>query len=300
MNVESLNLNALVVFTVLARTRSFAAAATQLGTQKSTVSRQLAQLEATLKLRLVQRTPRKWALTEAGEAFLAQCHAVVAAAESALAAVTPLGATPSGLLRVASPVAFGETFLVPVIDRLLTELPSLSISVSLTDRPIELVDDQIDVAVRVGRLPDSGLVVRKLASLTPVACASPSYLERRDRPASPRDLTLHDCIPWNAREPSGEWRFRWDDEVVEVQVRGRVSGDNVQVQRALAIAGYGVALLPRYLVLPDFADGRLVELFPGAAIPFANALVVYPSGQHLAPKVRAFVDALAASVGPTL
>jgi len=300
VNLADIDLNALLVFTVLARTGSLTLTAKQLGTQKSTVSRKLAQLEDSLGARLVHRTTRQWSLTESGEAFREKCAAVVTAAESALSAVTQLSTAPSGLLRITAPVAFGQGFLGPVLSRFLRRYPDVKVSVSLTDRNVELVDEQVDVAVRFGVAPDSLLIARKLASLTPIACASPAYLERRGTPQTPQDLTAHDAIVWNGRNPLADWRMRWEGEVCEVAVRGRASADNVELQRTLALAGFGIALLPRFLVLPMLEEGTLRELLPGAPLAFASLLAVYPSGQHLAPKVRAFVDALVESLGPSL
>lgn len=143
---------------MLARTGSLTLTAKQLGTQKSTVSRKLAQLEDSLGARLVHRTTRQWSLTESGEAFREECAAVVAAADRALSSVTQLGTTPSGLLRITAPVAFGQGFLGPVLERFLRRYPDVKVSVSLTDRNVELVDEQVDVAVRFGVAPDSPLI----------------------------------------------------------------------------------------------------------------------------------------------
>lgn len=297
MALEDINLNALLVFNRLAGTGSLSRTAKDLGTQKSTVSRQLAQLESALGTRLIHRTTRQWSLTEAGEAFREKCVAVVSAAESALSAVSQLSSTPSGLLRVTAPIAFGQSFLGPVLERFLRSYPEVKVAVSLTDRVVALVDEQVDVALRIGAAPDSLLIARKVASLTPVACASPAYLAQRGVPRAPQELSEHDCIPWNGRSPAAEWAFRWEGEVCKVAVRGRASTDNVELLRALAVAGMGIALLPRFLALPGFEDGSLRELLPGAPLAFASLLAVYPSGQHLAPKVRAFVDTLADLLG---
>lgn len=298
--VRDINLNALFVFTVLGRSTSLAAAARELGTQKSTVSRQLAELENVLGVRLVQRTSRRWALTDAGSLFLRESQSVIDAARAALGSVAAHHDEPTGLLRVTCPVAFGQSFLGPVLVRFLGEHPKVQTSVSLTDRVVELVDESVDVAIRVGPLTDSSLVVRRIATLDPVCCAAPSYLAARGAPAEPRALSTHDCIVWNGRTPAGRWRFTDGDGAIEVHVTGRASADDPTLHARFAEAGLGVALLPRFVARDALAQGRLVELFAGRTIAFSDLVALYPSGQLLAPKVRAFVDLLVAMLGGKL
>jgi DNA-binding transcriptional LysR family regulator len=299
-DVRDINLNALFVFTVLGRSASLAAAARELGTQKSTVSRQLAELESALGVRLVQRTSRQWALTDAGALFLRESQAVIDAARAALGSVAAHHDEPTGLLRVTCPVTFGQHFLGPVLVRYLDEHPNVQVSVALTDRSVELVDESVDVAIRIGPLTDSSLVVRRIATLDPVCCAAPRYLASRGTPATPRALSEHDCIVWNGRTPSGRWLFRSTEQPLEVAVTGRASADDPALQAQLAEAGFGIALLPRFIAADALARGRLVELFAGSTIAFSDLVALYPSGQLLAPKVRAFVDLLAAVLGGRL
>ncbi len=298
--LEQINLNAMLVFAVLARTGSLSRTAKDLGLQKSTVSRQLAHLESALGARLVQRTTRQLSLTEAGEAFRERCTEVVTAAEHALSSVRRLGAAPSGLLRVTAPITFGQSFLGPVLTRFLTSYPDVRVSISLTDREVSLVDEQVDLGIRIGVPPDSVLIARKIAMLTPVVCASPDYLQKHGVPTTPEDLSSHSCLVWNGRNPTAEWTFRWEGTLRKVRVQGRASADNAELLHALTVGGLGVALLPGFLAKGCLANGSLRELFPGTAMAFASLLAVYPSGQHLAPKVRAFVDVLAEAFGPTL
>lgn len=287
----------MVTFVALARAKSVSAAATLCGTQKSTVSRQLERLEEVQGARLVQRSARGVALTEAGGVFLAACERVVAAADEAIAAVTLLANRPRGHLRLAAPVLFGEALLPPVITAFAREYDGITVSLELTNRAVRLVEEHIDVAIQLGAPTDAALIARRLRTLEPVCCASPSYLDRHGTPATIDDLAAHECLVWSTRQTTGAWRFAGADGPVSIAVRGRIASESAAVHKAAALAGMAIALLPSFLVRSEFERGELRELFPYQVIPAGAIHVVYPSAQHLAPKVRAFVDFLVERLG---
>ncbi len=295
----SFDLNAMSTFVILAREKSVSSAATALGLQKSTVSRQLEKLEEKLGARLMQRSARGVSLTEAGDVFLRACTRVVSAADEAMTGVDSLTNKTRGHLKVTAPILFGEAFLPSILIDLLEEHDDLSISIELTNRPVRPIEEDVDVAISFGAPTDESLVARKLRTLDPICCASPSYLAKRGTPASPHELSEHECVVWSTRPGGGTWRFRGPDGPYVVMVRGRLSSECAQIQKAAALRGLGIALLPSFVVRDELERGNLQHLFARDVIPVGPLYVTYPSSKHLAQKVRVFVDHLVARLGST-
>lgn len=281
------------VFAAVVDAGSFAAAAEALGLSRPGVSRHVAELEARLGVRLIQRTTRRLAPTAEGQLFHARVRDLLAGMDEAEAEISARKAQPSGLLRVNVPVTFGILHLAPLWGRFRARHPQVTFDVTLSDRIVDLVDEGYDVAVRIARLPDSSLVSRQLAATRIVPCASPAYLRRRGRPKTPQDLREHDVVAYSYWSPRDEWVFQGPEGEVRVQTRPVMRTNNGDTCRAAALAGQGIVLQPTFLVGPDVAEGRLVELLPGYSAGELGIFAVYPTRKHVLPKTRALIDFLA-------
>jgi DNA-binding transcriptional LysR family regulator len=282
-------LSAMRVYVRVVDELSFTAAARALGLPRSSVSRQIAALEEHLGARLLNRSTRTMALTEVGRGYYERCVRILSDLDEAEAAVTSLQTSPRGTLRVTAPLSFGQLYLGPPIARFLTRFEDVDVEVSLSDRVVDVVEEGFDVAVRIGRLPDSTLIARKLGSDSAVLCAAPAYLARRGTPRSLVDLRAHDCLRY-AFQTMG-WRTA-DGEVIAV--KGRMLSNNGELLREAALAGHGVLLSPTFIVGPDLDRGALVRVLPDVAFDEAGIYAVYAHSRHLSAKVRHFVDFLAA------
>jgi DNA-binding transcriptional LysR family regulator len=287
---------ALVVFARVVEARSFTGAAAKLGVSKSVVSARVAALEARLGARLLHRTTRKLRLTPDGQALFEQAAPLLAAADRAAEALAGAGDAPRGLLRVNAPVVFAEEYLAEPVAAFLARYPEVRVEVTLADRVVDLVDEGIDVALRVtSRLEGAGLTARKLAADRTALVAAPSYLARRGAPASADELPAHDCLVYSLLKATDEWRFREGKEIVTAAVEARFSAASGALLRRAALAGMGLAVLPTFMIAGDLAAGRLrpvlASSFEGVAL---GVYAVYPQVRRAPPKVRAFVDALVA------
>jgi DNA-binding transcriptional LysR family regulator len=273
---------------------SFSAAAADLGLTPSAVSKLISRLEDRLGVRLVQRTTRRLALTAEGEIYLARARRILAEIDDAEAEVTRARGAPRGRLRINSGSAFGLHQLAPALTDFLAAYPDITVELSITDRLVDLVDENADVAIRTGRVVDTSLVVRKIADLERVICASPSYLARKGIPRIPGDLAEHDCIVVvGAGAGLNRWPFRCAGGIDVVDIAPRLSVDDAEAARRLAVEGAGIIRLADVIVgepirqgllVPVLTDLHHVEPFPLSA--------VYLAGRHRLPKVRVFLDFL--------
>ncbi|MGI9452007.1 MAG: LysR family transcriptional regulator [Geminicoccaceae bacterium] len=283
---------------------SFSAAGRELGMAPSSVARGIGALEDDLGIRLWNRTTRSLSLTEAGSLYLERARRILAEVEEARLSVTQLEADPRGTLRLNLPTAFGRRHVVPMLADFQRQYPDLALDLSLTDAFVDLVEEGIDLAVRIGELTDSSLVARKLAPNIRVICASPAFFDRSGRPSAPGDLNDLNCliykrgndrVVWHLRDPEGE--------IHDVAATGDFQTNNTEALHAVALAGRGVAILPTWLVGNDIAEGRLEAAFEDYTVsPTAldtGIYAVFPYNRHLSPKVRACVDALVARFTPT-
>jgi DNA-binding transcriptional LysR family regulator len=284
----------LPLFIVIARTGSMSRAATQLHLSRSVVSRQLARLEEDLGVRLVQRTTRRLSLTEVGELVLRQAEL----AERALDGVTQLASSyrqqVRGRLRVTCSMALGRRHVAPALPELVAPYPELEVSLHLEDRLVDLIAEDVDVALRVSHLPDSSLVARKLADNPRVLVAAPSYLGRRRSPEHPEQLAEHNCLLYvQGNRVFDEWRLMGPEGLLKVRVRGQMQVNDGQALIDAAVAGTGILNVDRLLLRDELESGALVEILPGhPPEPGPPIYAVYPAREFLPSKTALFIDFL--------
>ncbi|MGF1551832.1 MAG: LysR family transcriptional regulator [Paracoccaceae bacterium] len=290
-------------FVEAARRLNFAAAARVLALPPSSLGRRIARLEARLGVARFLRSTRRVRLTEAGALYFARAEEILAALAAADAEAASLGARPAGLLRVAAPRAFVRLRLEPALPRFLAAHPDLRLDIAVSDAFVDLVDERVDVAIRVGRLADTSLRARRLAPNARRLVAAPGYLAGAPPLASPDDLARHRLLHF-ARLRAGEaWPLVADDDPAARETRVAVApwmrADDAFVLREAALADLGVALLADYVVADALADGRLVEVLPGWRVPPTEIVALY-AGAAPPPKTRAFIDFLVALMAPTV
>ncbi|MBJ7416084.1 MAG: LysR family transcriptional regulator [Niveispirillum sp.] len=281
-------------FIAVCETESFSAAAARLGVSTSHVSREVARLEDRLQVRLLYRTTRRVSVTDAGRTFLERCRRLVEEREEAFATVSESDGAPRGHLRLTCSIAYGERFIVPLVNRFLLTHPQLSVSIDLTNRLTDLVGEGFDLAVRTGTsLDDSRLIAVRLASRRRYLCAAPSYLERFGAPVSLDDLPRHQCLTGTA----DLWHF--DDHGRQVSFRpvGSWRCNSGFAVLDAARQGLGLCQLPDFYVETDLAAGVLVSLLDPHRPPDEGIWAVYPHRRHLSPKVSLLVDYLKSHVG---
>jgi len=292
-------LDSMALFARVVEAGGFSAAARELGLSKGSVSKRVARLEDRLGVRLLNRTTRRLSLSEAGEAFYAGCRRMVSEAEAAERTVTHLASAPRGTLRVNAPMSFGQQHLAPALTAFLERYPELAVDLVLDDREVNLVQDGFDVGVRIMALRDSSLIARRLAPSRALVCGAPRYLATHGAPARPEDLTRHACLLYSYQTDPGVWILRGPAGERRVRVNGRLRANNGEALREAAIAGFGLVLMPSFIVGPEIRRGLLAPVLRDwtAGDP-VGIHAIYPAGRNLSPKVRVFVDFLAERFGP--
>ena len=285
-----LNLNDIVVFARVVEVGSFTAAARLLGMPKTTVSRRIAALEREVGVRLVQRTTRSLNMTDAGRLYYEQTSQALRTIEDANLRLAEARAEPSGTIRVSAPVGFAGNFLTSVVFDLLAAYPKAKVELQLTDEPLNLVGNRIDLAFRTGILPDSTLIARKLGSTHRILCASPDYLACGGVPLASADLARHCCVISGPSTGNAHWVLDGPRGRETVAVSGRFAANEMQAMFAAAIAGYGIAQLPCPLVKAPVRDGRLRRVLGDYTTPVGGLYAVYPSSRHVSPLVKAFIE----------
>lgn len=297
-----IDLNELQFFVQVSQAQSFTLAAKRLGTPKSTVSRAISRLERRLGVRLIERTTRRLALTDAGEIYLERCQRMLEEAEQADIMIGALQAKPRGKLRVGAPVQFVRVILAPILGEFLNRYPQLRFQLQSLAAETPPRERSFDVLIRPGPLEDSGLLVKPLLRIRLAVYAGPRYLEGRGIPDSPANLRDHSCITMGCGahgEPldSVIWRLRRGLDAEEVRVESRVSVPDPTLTHQLAVAGVGVALLSQAVARADVNRGRLVRLLPEWEPEPVELHAVYPSRLHSSPNVRAFLEFLRERIG---
>ncbi len=293
---EDFDLNEMAIFVRVVESGSFTGAAKALGLPKSTVSRKITQLEERLGVRLIQRTTRSLSLSDTGSAYHAHCARILNDIEEANIAVTQMQSTPSGTLRITAPVLFGSAVLSSLIAEYMELHPQVNIDLVLSNQMLDLVQDSLDVAFRIGNLEDSSLIGRYLGDVKSILCASPSYIERHGKPAHPDDINHHQLISVSGRD---HWFMKGPNEQeVNLHIKPRLKVNDYSSLYTLALSGAGIAALPILIAAPAIKSQNLVPIlcdWPFEAHPI-HAL--YASNRHLSAKVRSFVDFVIERVRP--
>ncbi len=275
-------------FVEVVRQGSFTKAAAALGLPKSTVSRRVSKLEEALGVTLLVRTTRKLRLTEEGELFYRRVATAVECVEEAARAVAAQREEPQGLLRVTAPTDFEH--LPGLVASFIERYPAVSVEINVSGDVVDLVAAGYDMAIRAGRLKDSSLIARKLSTVEFHLFASASYLDAHGEPASVADLIDHECVLFRARRGVSQWSLTGPGGVETVEVRGRLVVDDLLFARGAALAGVGIALLPRDMF--NLGRDHVRRVLPDHAMPGGSVYAVYPAARHVPAKVRAFRDHL--------
>ncbi len=283
-------LEAMATLLAVVEAGSFSAASRRLGTPLATVSRRLSELEDHLNTRLLHRSSRRITLTDAGAAYIEACRRILDQIDEAEHIASGEYRSPKGELTVTASLVLGRRHVVPVAAAFLEAYPEVWLRLRLTDQVIDLQEEHIDLAIRIGALPDSGLIARQIGTIREVVCASPGYIARRGRPETPEDLANHDCVSVAGLTNAGRWEFPIRGAVVPVAVRARLVVDAAEAAFDAGLAGAGIIRLFSYHVADAVRDGALTVLLQDFEPPPSPVSIVYLGGGLQPVKVRAFVD----------
>ncbi len=285
-------------FVAVVEAGGFAAAAAKLNLSRSAVGKTVARLEDRLGVRLCHRTTRTLALTDDGKAFYEHCVRALAELEAAEAALEFGRTTPAGRVRVTVPVIFGRRCVAPILFDVAREHPQLTVEIAFSDRPVDLIEEGYDLAIRNGDLPETaGLMARRLARQRMTVCASPAYLEKHGRPTTLADLPAHQAIDYANAIRTRTWLFPdASGKMAEIRMKGRIRLDDLEAMTDAAIAGMGLAWLPCWLIRPHVASGELIPLLPDIPAAEFNSSALWPQAPIVPSRVRVLIDALAASL----
>jgi DNA-binding transcriptional LysR family regulator len=283
----------LAFFTLLIKQGSLAAAAQQLGVTPPAVSKRLAAIERRLGVRLLQRTTRRISLTPEGETYLVDGARVLEELEALERTVAGSKAVPKGLMRVSATLGFGRHHIAPALSKFARHYPDVEVQLQLTDRPVNLVEQGLDLQIRFGELPDARLTARLLAHNRRVLCAAPAYLRRAGEPASPRDLSKHACLfIRESDETFGSWHLRSGSRTETIKVRGPLASNDGECVLRWALDGHGILMRSLWEAAPLIRSGKLRPILEDWSLPDAQIYVVFPSRNHLSAKTRVLVDYL--------
>ena len=285
-------LEAMDIFVRIVETGSFSAVARDLGTTQPTISKQITALERRLKTRLLERSTRSLNVTASGTTYYERCKRILEDVKAVEGALGRLQSSLTGTLHVNGSIALGQLFLTPLLLEFQRRYPELTVELTLNDRYIDLVEEGVDVAVRLGRLADSNLVARRLGATRRVLVATRTYLDAHGTPQEPAQLARHNCLLYAYLSTGNEWTFRGPQGDLRVHVHGNFKANNGHSIREAMLAGAGVALTPDWLVHEELQSGNVVALLPEFAPAPLEVNAVYPSGRHVSAKLRTFVDFL--------
>lgn len=289
------DLNEMAIFAVVVASGSFTKAADKLRLPKSTVSRKVSQLEKRIGVRLINRTTRNLKPTETGKLYHQHCVKMLEQAEEADRVVNNMQSEPSGLLRISTPLAFGTQFFVTTIKSFLDQYPKVDIEIIADNKHLDMLDEEIDIAFRIGPLSDSSLVTRNLGTARLSLVSSPEYVKRNGLPTSIEDLDNHACIahpasPWVFSAPNGQ--------EVSIEPRSRMLANDMEMIKNMAIEGLGIAAAPQILIADDIRAGNLITLLPDNPFVERTFYLVYPSRREPPSKVVAFTEFMFSNCQP--
>lgn len=277
---------------------SFSAAAQRLNIAKSAISRRVAELEARLGVQLLTRTTRRLNLTEHGRVFHQRCVRILAELDDAEQSLSCENAALSGILRIAAPLSFGITHLAPVLNTFLLQHPALKLDLDLNDRTLNLMEESVDLGIRIGHLADSSLVARRLAPAKRMVCASPGYLEQYGEPLQPQDLSAHVGMSYSYMPENQLWQFRQADATWEsITVPYRMRANNGDVLLQAAIDGLGILTSTSFICAEAIERGLLRPILSDYSMPEGGIYAVYPRQRHLPQRVRVLIDYLVTRFG---
>ena len=289
------DLEALAIFAKVAELRSFSAASDELGLSKPTVSKAIARLENRLGTRLLNRTSRRLALTDAGRSLFDRASRMLAEAEDAENEARAQSAVPRGLVRLAAPMSFGLREVAPALPDFFRRYPEVSVDLHLSDATVDLIGEGFDIALRIAALEDSSLLARRLCAVPRVVVAAPSYLKAHGTPRHPRELATHVCLGYAYLPAADVWRFtNKSGEDVAVRISGPLRANNADALMPTLLAGYGLAVQPLFLVRDALRKRQLVTLLDGWSLPDIALHLVMPAGGPRPARVDVLVDFLRA------
>lgn len=280
------------IFVAVAEAESFAGGARRLGMSPPAVTRAISALEERLGVRLLTRTTRIVRTTEAGLRYLEDARRILAEVDEADEAAAGINAEPRGRLAVTAPVLFGRMFVMPAIVEYLQRYPAVDVSALFLDRVVNLIEEGLDVSIRIGHLPDSTMKAIQVGKVRSVICASPAYLATHGLPGSPGDLREHTLITASGLTPTAEWKFHVNREMLSVRVEPRLTVTTNDAAIEAAVAGFGLTRLLSYQVSPYLASGQLKIVLSEYEVPPLPIHVLHREGRQSAAKVRTFVDAI--------
>ncbi|WP_231568877.1 MULTISPECIES: LysR family transcriptional regulator [Pantoea] len=286
------------IFIAAVEEGSFAAAARRFQLSPAMAGKHVSAIESDLNVRLLQRSTRRLSMTDAGQRYYVRCKAILEAMEEANREASDIQTTPRGLLRIAAPVAFGAMHLGQIVSRYLEQFPQVTLDVVLDDKYADLLENRIDVAIRVGRLDDPLLVTRRLAPCRMMLCASPAYLQQQGTPETPEELSRAPRLAFSQAVSTGDWTI-YDTQGRPHTIEGacRMTANNIQLLLEAALAGTGIAYGPSFVFGEHIKQGRLITLLPTYRTTELTLQAVYPSAIRIPSKVRSFVDFIAEALG---
>jgi DNA-binding transcriptional LysR family regulator len=287
--------DAMNVFVRVVEAGSLSAAARAIPMSLTSVSRHLSALEKQFGMQLLRRTTRHIALTNEGRLFFERAKSILAELDEVGTLLSAGRSEPAGRLRIAAPTLLGRTVIAPLLPCFLARHTAVSIELLLIDRAVNLVEEDIHLAIRVGRLPDSALVARKLGDVRMIVCAAPSYIERRGAPCSPDELRQHDCLVFSDQPGPVDWRFKSAGTRHSARITGRLWANALDVLAAAAIGGAGIMRAPSWQVADDIERGRLRRILQDYETMPAPVNVLFERARRTSPSVRAFLDYLVES-----
>ncbi len=289
-------LSYLDTFAAVVENGSFTAAARALNISKPVVSKQVSQLEQLVGVQLLHRTTRRLHLTEAGEVFARYSQRIVAEAREAEASIMPMQSEPQGKLRITAPASLGMSFLPQVLIRFQQRFPKVELDVRISGHFVDLVEEGIDVALRVGRLEDSSLIARRLMPCSFHVCASPDYWKQHGVPDHPHDLRTHNCLVYSQSPKPDTWVFKdKKGENINIQVKGNLRSDDGRLLLCAALAGQGIFIAPSFMIAQAIKEKQLEPVLEDYSRAAIGLYAIYPHSRFVSSKVRAFVDYLVES-----
>lgn len=285
-------LNSMKIFVEVVNGEGFTAAAEKIGLSRAQVSKSVMQLETHLGTRLLNRTTRRVSLTDFGRIYYERCNSILNEIDEIESMASQQTVSPRGILTISAPTSFGIVHLNKAIPEYIKQYPDVQITISLTDRFVDVVAEGFDLAIRIAELKDSSLIARKIAPCKRVLCASPDYLQKHGIPHVPQDLKIHQCLPYSNELRPDVWTLQGPNGNETIKINGPVCADNGDILKDAAVAGLGITLLPTFIVGPELISGNLKQVMHDYSPPEISIYSVFPSRRYLSAKVRTFVDFL--------